>query len=122
MTPKFKAQIVGTRIIVWDIEQGAELYENGFFGKPIGVRKPNIGDEFRDPAELSFFEALYLLEKKKIKIVDEKDNPLSKDQIIKRCNEQYIDFDKKMEVYRYLRDLGYIVRPGLKFGVDFASK
>lgn len=120
MAPKYKAQIVGTRIIVWDIEQSSELYENGFYGKPIGVRKPNIGDEFRDPSELSFFEALYLLETKEIEIVDEDEQKLSKNKLIERCNAQYIEFNNKMDVYRFLRDLGYVVRPGLKFGVDFA--
>jgi tRNA-intron endonuclease len=120
MTPKYQAQIMGRRIIVWDIDQGSELYSNGFYGKPMGVRKPNLGDEFRDPSELSAFEALYLLEKKKLSIENEKGEKIQKADFSKKCHEFYMNFSSKMNVYRHLRDLGYIVRPGLKFGVDFA--
>ena len=42
MSPKFQAQMIGRRIIVWNIEQGMELYSSGFYGKPIGVRKPQL--------------------------------------------------------------------------------
>ena len=120
MASKFIAQVVGNRIIVWDIEQGMELYRSGFFGKPIGVRKPQLGDEFRDPSEISFFEAVYLLEKRKIKLFDENNTKITNKFFLEKCKTQYMNFENKMNVYRYLRDLGYIVRPGLKFGVDFA--
>lgn len=120
MASKFIAQVVGNRIIVWDIEQGMELYRSGFFGKPIGVRKPQLGDEFRDPSEISFFEAVYLLEKRKIKLFDENNAKITNKFFLEKCKAQYMNFENKMNVYRYLRDLGYIVRPGLKFGVDFA--
>jgi len=30
------------------------------------------------------------------------------------------DFNDRLLVYSQLRDLGYVVRPGLKFGTDFA--
>ncbi len=120
MAPKYNAQMIGRRIIIWDIEQGTELYSNGFYGKPMGVRKPNLGDEFRDPSELSSFEALYLLEKRKLSVVDEEGGKVLKADFIMKCHVFYMNFENKMNVYRYLRNLGYIVRPGLKFGVDFA--
>jgi tRNA-intron endonuclease len=120
MAPKYTAQLVGGRIIVWAIDEGIELYSSGFYGKPMVVRKANIGDEFRDPSEISFFEALYLFEKKKLAILNENEEKLTKKELIENCNEQYINFENKMDVYRHLRKLGYIVRPGLKFGVDFA--
>ncbi len=120
MAPEFQAQTVGTRIIVWDIDQGMELYSSGFYGKPIGVRKPQLGDEFRDPSEISPFEAMYLLDQKKINIVDEQNKSLTKTKFRERCSTNFQNFDSKMQVYKYLRDLGYVVRPGLKFGVDFA--
>ena len=120
MAPEFQAQTVGTRIIVWNIDQGMELYSSGFYGKPIGVRKPQLGDEFRDPSEISPFEALYLLDQKKISIVNEQNTILNKAKFKERCSTNFQNFDSKMRVYKYLRDLGYVVRPGLKFGVDFA--
>lgn len=120
MSPKFTAQFLGNRIVVWDIKQGEALYKNGFYGKPIGVRKPQLDDEFRDPSELSFFEGLYLIEKKKLKILDENGDLLTKKTFHERCLEKYSNFDNKMLVYKHLRKKGYIVRPGLKFGADFA--
>ncbi|NPD87470.1 MAG: tRNA-intron lyase [Asgard group archaeon] len=120
MTSKYTAQMIGNRLIVWNIKEGIELYSAGFYGKPIGVRKPNLGDEFRDPSEISYFEGLYLLENKKLTILDEKEEKVTKKVFMERCNKQYMNFENKMYVYRYLRNLGYIVRPGLKFGVDFA--
>lgn len=120
MAPEFIAQIIGNRIIVWDIDHGMELYSNGFFGKPIGVRKPQKGDEFRDPSEISYFETIYLLEKRKLKLLNEKKEKIAKKTFLEMCHQQYINFENKMYVYRHLRDLGYVVRPGLKFGVDFA--
>ena len=120
MVSEFQAQMVGTRIIVWNIEQGMELYSSGFYGKPIGVRKPQLGDEFRDPSEISPFEAMYLLEQKQLSIQDEQNNNLTKKKFREKCSENFMNFDSKMRVYKYLRDLGYVVRPGLKFGVDFA--
>ncbi|MHA1303209.1 MAG: tRNA-intron lyase [Candidatus Heimdallarchaeaceae archaeon] len=120
MNPDTTAQFIGNRVVVWDVEKGTALYNNGFFGKPIGVRKPNVGDEFRDPLELSYFEALYLLEKKKITVIDENRKKLSVEQFFERCHSNHLNFTQKMEVYRHLRDKGYVVKPGLKFGTDFA--
>ena len=120
MSPKFQAQMVGRRIIVWSIEQGMELYSSGFYGKPIGVRKPQLGDEFRDPSEISPFEAMYLFDKKLISIYDEKNSVLTKKIFQEKCIDYFLNFESKMRVYSHLRNLGYIVRPGLKFGVDFA--
>ena len=63
---------------------------------------------------------MYLLDQKKIEIVDETKKIISRKEFRNKCNEQFQNFETKMKVYVHLRDLGYIVRPGLKFGVDFA--
>ena len=36
------------------------------------------------------------------------------------CRKQYADFDRKYLVFKKLRDVGYVVSPGIKFGCDFA--
>jgi tRNA-intron endonuclease len=41
-------------------------------------------------------------------------------EIKKICKKQYVDFDAKYMVFQDLRDKGYIVTPGIKFGCDFA--
>jgi tRNA-intron endonuclease len=36
------------------------------------------------------------------------------------CRKEYVDFDNKYLVFQILRDRGYVVSPGIKFGCDFA--
>ena len=45
------------RVLVWDIESGKEIFENGWYGKLS-----------EDKLELSLVEAAYLLEKEKLSI------------------------------------------------------
>jgi tRNA-intron endonuclease len=46
--------------------------------------------------------------------------PLSPPHIKSLCKNQYDEFDTKYLVFQELRDRGYIVSPGIKFGCDFA--
>lgn len=110
--------IVSGSITVWDHQLGSKLYSSGFFGKPLGIRKASAGDDINRPLSLSLFDALYLVQKSIIKLRSE-GKILSEDQIIKFSIEMYEDFHKKYKVYKELRDLGYVVRPGMKFGTDF---
>lgn len=114
------AQIIGKKVIIWDIEQGEKLYKSHFFGKPIGVRKPDLDDEFRDPSELTLFETLYLLKNNKIRLINENNKSVNVEEFNEYCKDNYHDFQDKMDVYTHLRDLNYVVRPGMKFGVEFA--
>ena len=41
-------------------------------------------------------------------------------KILNICKKEYADFDRKYMVFQMLRDKGYIVSPGIKFGCDFA--
>ena len=42
------------------------------------------------------------------------------DLILKECKKQYVNFEVKYKVFESLRDKGYVVTPGIKFGCDFA--
>jgi len=113
------AELLGTHIVVWSPQEGSTLYKEGFFGQPISIRKPKTFD-FNCPVELSFLEALYLLEKQRIVLVDEKSrNQIQAQQLREYATKVYDEFDDKYLVYKDLRNRGYIVRPGLKFGADF---
>ena len=114
---KIAAHIVGYRVIVFNHEEGTELYKNGFFGKPVGIRKPKTF-EFNRPLELSLLEAFYLLEQGKIEIYDG-DKKILKENFLKMVREHYENFDSKYFVYKDLRRKNFVVRPGLKFGADF---
>ena len=113
-----KGEIVENRIIVLDIQESRDLFRNGYFGKPIGILKPNP-DEINVPLILDLMEGCYLLEISKIKIYRDK-KKVSLDELIKICREEYHNFDKKYLVYKDFREKEYVVNPGIKFGCDFA--
>ena len=113
-----KGEIVENRIIVWNIQESRDLFRNGYFGKPIGIPKPNP-DEINVPLILDLMEGCYLLETSKIKIYRDK-KKVSLDELVKICREEYHNFDKKYLVYKDFREKEYVVNPGIKFGCDFA--
>ena len=113
-----KGEIVENRIIVWNIQESRNLFRNGYFGKPIGIPKPNP-DEINVPLILDLMEGCYLLEISKIKIYRDK-KKVSLDELVKICREEYHNFDKKYLVYKDFREKKYVVNPGIKFGCDFA--
>ena len=113
-----KGEIVENRIIVWNIQESRDLFRNGYFGKPIGIPKPNP-DEINVPLILDLMEGCYLLEISKVKIYRNK-KKVSLDELVKICREEYHNFDKKYLVYKDFREKEYVVNPGIKFGCDFA--
>lgn len=69
--------------------------------------------------KLSSLEALYLLEKKKIKIVDGRGKKLTKATVFAKAQRQEQDFAIKYAAFKDLRNRGYVVKTALKFGADF---
>ncbi|MGQ9719773.1 MAG: tRNA-intron lyase [Candidatus Jordarchaeum sp.] len=120
-TGKKRAELIqGNRVIVWNPEEGSQLYAESFYGQPLGIRKPK-SPQFTRPLELSLIETLYLLEKEKIELTDATDgHTITKQELEQKAEQTYIDFKTKYTVYKDLREKGYIVRPGLKFGADFS--
>ena len=113
------AYYYNTRVIIWNIDSSRYIWSLGFYGKPIGVSKPHSPD-FNSPLLLDLLEALYLLEKNYIRVLDRNYKELTVDKFIKLSRDSYVNFDEKYLVYKDLRDKGFIVLSGLKFGVDFA--
>ena len=119
-TQPIPAQIVENKVVVWSPTDGSTLYGNGFYGKPLGIRKPK-STEFDRPSQLSFFEALHLLRKGSILVyTTDVSAPLKEAEVIVIAEQQHKDFTRKYHVYEDLRRRGFVVRPGLKFGADFA--
>lgn len=115
------AELIGTRLIVWDHKEAVSLYRLGFFGKPVGIPKPKPDQDFRAPLMLDFMEGVYLLDRRIIKVVNSKTSkPLTRSTILRLANKTYKQFDLGYAAYENLREKGLIVTPGIRFGSDFA--
>jgi tRNA-intron endonuclease len=100
---------------------GLEIYRSGFFGKPVGIPKPKPEQEFDVPLLLDLMEGLYLLEEGRISVVDSKTRRnVGRQVLLTAARRTYRGFELAYRVYRDLRDKGFIVTPGIKFGADFA--
>ena len=112
-------RLIENSIVIWDVSHSRTLFASGYYGKPLGIPKPK-GTDFDAPLVLDLIEAYYLVEKNKLKVfhINGKAAPFAK--IKKICKKQYVDFDANYLVFQDLRDKGYIVTPGIKFGCDFA--
>ncbi len=85
------------------VTNNVELFEELFYGK-----KEN--DEL---VELSVFETIYLAEKGKLKL------DCNLNDAIKNAKKIIHNFEAKYKIYKDLKDKGFIVKTGLKFGSDF---
>ena len=113
-----EAELIEGNIIVWRPEDGRRLFEMGFYGKPLGIPKPKSPD-FDVPLILDLIEAMYLMEKGLIRVTTNGEE-LSAEQLLRRGAQSYERLRAKYMVYRDLREKGFVVTPGIKFGSDFA--
>ena len=66
-------------------------------------------------------ECTYLVDRKRLKVHDPiTDRYLSTEDLIKIGMDRNDEFRDRFLVYSHLRDRNFILRPGLKFGTDFA--
>ena len=101
-----KGELLENRIVVWDIQESRNLFASGYFGKPIGIPKPNV-DEINVPLILDLIEGCYLQEISKIKIT-KNGKTVSLSALIRLCRNEYHNFDKKYQVYKDFREKGYV--------------
>lgn len=101
-----KARILEGGVITEASNDARELFNKNRFGT---LKKSQI--------LLSFFEAMYLLEKEKISISDKKE--IAEDAFVKKANKKIKNFLTKYAVFRDLRERGYVVKTALKFGAEF---
>ena len=89
-------------------DNSRNLYDQSRFGEP-----------YENKIQYSLVEALYLLEKGKINIFNNKDKPISAEKLIKFAGDIEPKFWIRYCVYKDMRSRGYIVKTALKFGADF---
>jgi len=114
-----RAELIENRLVVWDIEDSRSLFSSGFFGKPIGIPKPK-GSEFDVPVILDLLEGYYLASKSRI-LVTKDGKRITLPALLKICKSEVVQFPEKLLVYTKLREAGFVVSPGIKFGADFAA-
>lgn len=121
MSHRISAELIGTRLVVWDSHDAVRLYRSGFYGKPVGIPKPKPDQEFSAPLMLDLMEGLYLHENGMIEVVDNRTKrPVKLDVLFKLGGKTYKGFKLAYQVYRDLREKGLVVTPGIRFGSDFA--
>jgi len=114
-----KGRLFENRVVVWDIDASRRLFKEGYYGKPLGIPKPK-DFEFDAPLILDLMEGYYLVTKKVLEVEDQSGKELTSKQVHEICEASYPDFEEKFLVYKKLREDGFVVTPGIKFGSDFA--
>lgn len=104
-----KAAFVGERILTENSDDAREFYNQSRYGTILEDGK----------VQLSLLEALYLLEKKRLKILDGKNKKISFDKFLKKTKKIEPNFWIRFCVFRDMRNRGYIIKTALKFGADF---
>ena len=97
------------RVIIFTDDYSIKLHTEYFYGKQI--------DE--NTLQLSFVEALYLLEKNILTIYDSTLKKISIGMFIKQSEIIESNFQEKYEVYKDLRNRFFIPKTGFKFGSHF---
>lgn len=103
---KIKAYIIGEIISSTDSD-AYSLHEKSHFGEP---RDNKI--------QYSLAEALFLLEKGKLEIFS-RNKKLSTKEFLEKCRRIDKKIQIKYQVFKDLRERGYVVKTALKFGADF---
>ena len=71
MAGRIKTEFIENFLVVWDPKDGSKLYQNGYYGKPVGIPKPKV-TEFNVPIILDLMEGLYLLKRKLLRFLRDK--------------------------------------------------
>ncbi|MGC8607185.1 MAG: tRNA-intron lyase [Vulcanisaeta sp.] len=118
----FKGYLIGSAVVVTDINEARKLYSMGFYGKFVNEDKVKLSEvnNVNSPLQLSIIEALYLVDKGFLEVFDCNGNKLTRDDLVKVGHNTVTNFDQVYTIYRELRDGGFVVKSGLKFGSLFA--
>jgi tRNA-intron endonuclease len=105
------ATLLDDRVVIWDEEHAVPLYRTGFFGKLIDEKM----------LQLSLIECAYLL-RLGLPLEDGATNKrFTRPQFIRWAEAIEPEFLRKLEVYSDLRNRGFVVKTGFKFGSHFRA-
>jgi len=106
---RIQAEFAKERVLTENSDQARDLYNTSRFGK--------ILDNGR--VQLSLLETLYLVDKKRLEVLDGRNKPIPQEKFLKKAAKIAPDFWIKYVVFKDLRNRGYIIKTALKFGADF---
>ncbi len=106
---KIKAVFARERVITESSDQARELYNQSRYGVILQDGK----------VQLSLHEALYLMEKNKLEVVDYRNKKLDFNSYVLKAKKLEPQFWIRYSVFKDMRNRGYIIKTALKFGADF---
>lgn len=107
--PSIKAVFSRERIILEKCDAARDLYNVNAYGTLLDDGK----------VQLSLTEGLYLMEKKKIYVVDGRNSPMDFEKYISKASRVEPSFWIRYAVFKDMRNRGYVIKTALKFGADF---
>lgn len=103
-----EASLIDSQVKIWDEDEADEIHDEKYYGK-----KMEEGE-----LVLSFSEALHLIDRNEIVLKDDGEK-LSRKEAFEEFGSRDEEFVQKFSVYTDLRERGYIVKSGFKFGAHF---
>lgn len=100
--------MVDSQVKIWDEDDADEIHDEKYYGK-----KMEQGELL-----LSMSEALHLVDRDEIVVKDD-DQEMSREEAFEKFCSLDEEFAQKFQVYSDLRERGYIVKSGFKFGAHF---
>jgi tRNA-intron endonuclease, archaea type len=108
-TEPVKATLMDSKVLTENSDHAKDLYETSRYGTLLNDGRIN----------LSFIESLYLIEKGRLTILNQKNTKIDFDKFFKKVKKQEPNLWTRYVVYKDMRNRGYIVKTALKFGADF---
>ena len=93
-------KLIDDKIIVESQEEGNQIYNKGYFGKPLSG----------GGVELNLFEGIYLTETERLDITDQNGNEILKDELLQKALSKNDRSLIQYPVYRDMRRRGYVVK------------
>ena len=101
----------------------ARLYSNKVvvFEKKVKdlLIQKSFGEKKDSQLILDLKESLYLLKREKLSVEDQEGKSISFEELLNFAQKKEKNFYNKLIVYTDLRERGYVVKTGFKFGFDF---
>jgi len=112
-----KSKNEGKKLVVKAVFSGELVYSNKKEAFTL-YQQSRFGEQKEGKIYYSVVEALYLLEKGKLELVEAK-KKLNFDKLLAIARQQDSRIGTKYQVFKDMRDRGYVVKTALKFGAEF---